>query len=77
MALTTQTSEHLNFPTSKFFFGRELPSGVTTAQLLMDHLQDQLLVRWRIKGDPDIHEMPFEQTDEGVMAALAAMKLTC
>jgi hypothetical protein len=50
---------------------------VTTAQLLMDHLQDQLLVRWRIKGDPDIHEMPFEQTDEGVMAALAAMKLTC
>ena len=38
---------------------------------------DQLLVRWRVKGDTTIHEMPFEQTDEGVTAALAAMKLTC
>jgi hypothetical protein len=43
----------------------------------MDHLQDQQLVRWRVKNDPTIYEMPFEQTDEGVMAALVAMKLTC
>lgn len=78
MARITPISEqHHNLSTNKFFFGQELPNGVTTAQLFMDHLQDQQLVRWRVKGDPVIYEMPFEQTDEGVTAALVAMKLTC
>jgi hypothetical protein len=45
--------------------------------MMRDCLKDQLMVRWRVKGDPDIHEMPFETTDEGVTAALIAMKLTC
>ena len=54
-----------------------MPNCVLTAQLFRDCLNDQFMVRWRVKGDPDIHEMPFEQTDEGVIAALAAMKLTC
>lgn len=59
------------------WFGRHVPEGVTAVQLQRDYLNDQLMVRWRVKGDPDIHEMPFNQSDEGVMAALAAMKLTC
>ncbi len=59
------------------WFGRHVPEGVTAITLMRSFIDDQLMVRWRIKGDPDIHEMPFEQTDEGVMAALAAMKLTC
>jgi hypothetical protein len=59
------------------WFGRHVPEGVTAITLMRSYLDDQLMVRWRIKGDPDIHEMPFAQTDEGVMAALAAMKLTC
>ena len=42
-----------------------------------DTLRWQLMVRWRVAGDPTIHEMPFEQTDESVIAILAAMKLTC
>jgi hypothetical protein len=42
-----------------------------------DTLQHQVMVRWRVANDPNIHEMPFEQTDEGVQAALVAMKLTC
>jgi hypothetical protein len=59
------------------WFGRHVPEGVTAITVLRDYIDDQLMVRWRIKGDPDIHEMPFEQTDEGVTAALVAMKLTC
>ena len=59
------------------WFGLTVPEKVTNISVMRDHINDQLLVRWRIKGDPDIHEMPFEQTDEGVAAALVAMKLTC
>lgn len=59
------------------WFGLAVPDKITNISVIRDHLHDELLVRWRIKGDPDIHEMPFTQTDEGVMAALTAMKLTC
>jgi hypothetical protein len=82
VAHTTPTSEWRTHPIRdgkayKLFFGRRVPEGVTAVNTIFDHNNDQLLVRWRIKGDPDIHEMPFTQTDEGVMAALTAMKLTC
>lgn len=79
MALTTQTSEvyHLNNPTNGMFFGRRMPDRVLTAQLFRDYVHDQLLVKWRVRGDPVVHEMPFETSDEGVAAALVAMKLTC
>jgi hypothetical protein len=59
------------------WFGQQVPDGVTAISMMRGYIDDQLMVRWRIKGDQDIHEMPFEQTDEGVMAALVAMKLTC
>ena len=59
------------------WFGRHVPEGVTAITMMRSYIDDQLLVRWRVKVDDTIHEMPFEQTDEGVMAALAAMKLTC
>lgn len=79
MALTTQISEaaHLSNPTNGMFFGRRMPDRVLTAQLFRDYLNDQLEVKWRVRGDPVVHSMPFETTDEGVMAALTAMKLTC
>jgi hypothetical protein len=85
VALTTLTSElgSWNRPPSYTraaplpWFGRAVPDKITNISVMRDHINDVLLVRWRIKGDPDIHEMPFAQTDEGVMAALAAMKLTC
>jgi hypothetical protein len=59
------------------WFGLEVPEGVINISLMRSYIDDQLLVRWRVKGDDDIHEMPFTQSDEGVLAALAAMKLTC
>lgn len=59
------------------WFGHPVPEGVTHVTVMRDFHTDDLLVRWRIKGDDEIHEMPFAQTDEGVMAALTAMKLTC
>ena len=62
---------------AEMWFGRRVPDGVTAISMMRSYLHDQLMVRWRVKGDPEIYEMPFEQTDEGVTAALAAMKLTC
>jgi hypothetical protein len=59
------------------WFGQQVPEGIITISMMRDYLSDQLMVRWSVKGDPDIHEMPFNQSDEGVMAALVAMKLTC
>lgn len=86
MALTTQTSEDLGnwsrpHPMTRampdMWFGRKVPDGVASITMMRSFIDDQLMVRWRVKGDPEIHEMPFNQSDEGVMAALAAMKLTC
>lgn len=81
IAHTTLTSEFRNHPvidgtSYKLFFGRVVPKNVVAVELMRDPY-DELTVRWRVKGDPDIHEMPFNQSDEGVMAVLAAMKLTC
>jgi hypothetical protein len=59
------------------WFGQDVPENVTNIAIMRDPYTDQLLVRWRVKGEEQIHEMPFNQSDEGVMAALVAMKLTC
>lgn len=86
MAVTTPISERggewrrpapRSIVPPEMWFGRIVPDGVSAISMMRDYLSDQLMVRWRVKGDPDIHEMPFNQSDEGVMAALAAMKLTC
>ena len=45
--------------------------------MMRDYINDQLMVRWKIKSDPVIYEMPFELSDDGLLAALTAMKLTC
>jgi hypothetical protein len=82
VALTTQTSEWAKAPvldgrSYKLFFGRVVPKNVVAVELMRDAVRYELHVRWRVKADDTIHEMPFQQTDEGVMAALVAMKLTC
>ena len=59
------------------WFGLDVPEGVIHISIMRSYETDEMFVRWRVKGDPDIHEMPFNQSDEGVLAALAAMKLTC
>lgn len=88
MALTTQTSEITYGPTvitrmgktgppfKRMFYGRELPPGVLYAELFRDVLHDEVQVRW-VCADLSRHSMPFEQSDEGVIAVLTAMKLTC
>lgn len=87
MALTTQTSDLGNWrrpsPRSivpaEMWFGQQVPDGVTAISMMRYYISDQLMVRWRTRHDisDEIYEMPFEQTDEGVMAALVVMKLTC
>jgi hypothetical protein len=59
------------------WFGLDVPEGVINISIMRSYETDQVMVRWRVKGEEQIHEMPFNQSDEGVMAALAAMKLTC
>lgn len=88
MARTTLTSEIAYGPTvitrmgktgppfKRMFYGRELPAGVLYAELFRDMLHDEVQVRW-VCADQSRHYMPFEQTDEGVIAVLTAMKLTC
>lgn len=63
-------------PYKRMFFGFELPQGVAYAEMWHDNMQDHRLIRW-ITTNGEKHEMPFEQTDECVLAVLTAMKLTC
>lgn len=78
MALITQINEGVwSRNGSRLFFGRKLPDGVVHVELM--HTADSLYeqeVRW-ITIDGEKHAMPFETSDEGLLAALAAMKLTC
>lgn len=84
LAATTQTSNPVVLsrlgktgpPFKRLFFGFELPKNVAYAEMWFDNLQQQQFVRW-ISMDGAKHEMPFEQTDECVLAVLTAMKLTC
>ncbi len=88
MALTTPISEDRGNWSSPHpmtramplpWFGQQVPEGIIAITIMRDYINDQLLVRWRTRHDisDKIHEMPFEQTDEGVTAALVAMKLAC
>lgn len=83
VAPTTLTSERrwarpfLTRDVPKKWFGLDVPEHVTVIELRHNHLTDELEAWWRVKGTTEIHTMPFKQTDEGVMAVLTAMKLTC
>jgi hypothetical protein len=85
VAVITLTSDTGNWSTPhpmtkadpEKWFGLDVPKGVTNITVMRSFEYDELIVRWRVVGDRTIHEMPFTITDEGVLAALAAMKLTC
>lgn len=83
MALTTPISsawkrfEAPPAPSMSRWLGHEVPVGVTHIDDLYDPLDDVLYLIWRVKGDLNTHKMPFDRTEEGVLAALVAMKLTC
>ena len=83
MALTTQTNE-LRWAKSYFtkgmqekWFGQDVPDHVTVIETRRNHLTGELEAWWRVKGTTEVHTMPFDVTNEGVMAVLTAMKLTC
>jgi hypothetical protein len=75
VAVTTRTNEGMCTP-GFAFFGVPLPKGVVRCELLHDLMWDVVNVHW-VTQDGSKHSMPFEQTDEGVTAAIAAMTLTC
>ena len=78
MAHITQINEGIwSRNGSRLFFGSALPEGVVHVELMRTHhnFYDQE-VRW-ITLNGDEHSMPFEHTDDGVNAAMVAMKLTC
>lgn len=78
MALTTRTNEgYWRADGSRMFFGQKIPDGVAHIQIIRTHHTFyDVELRWMTKNAKE-HAMPFEQTDEGVTAALVAMKLTC
>jgi hypothetical protein len=58
------------------WYGQKVPEGVRAITVEYIYWDDQFVVRWLANG-PETHDMPFEQTHEGVLAAITAMKLTC
>ena len=86
MVVTTPTSDIGNWSRlphpmtnadQKKWFGLDVPQGVTNIAVMRRWDDCEMVVRWLVVGDRTIHEMPFTLTDEGVLAAFAAMKLTC
>ena len=83
VALTTQTSDyywnrdHHVTRNKPMWFGRPLPDGVSAVELMHNPMTGGRDVRWRVRGDPVIHTMEFEATDECLNAVIIAMKLTC
>jgi hypothetical protein len=61
----------------KKWFGLDVPAHVTVIELRRNFLTDELEAWWRVQGTTEVHTMPFNHTDEGVLAVLTAMKLTC
>ncbi len=77
MAVITQINEGVWGAKSRMFFGQKIPDGVAHIQLMRTHHTFyDVELRWITKNAEE-HAMPFEQTDEGIIAALVAMKLTC
>lgn len=79
MAVTTVSDPIRHVDTGVYsFFGYRLPENVSAATMQDDRLNAMQKVRWRVKGDPNIHEMDFPYaTEEAILAVLAAMRLTC
>lgn len=79
MAITTVSDPIRHVDTGVYsFFGYRLPENVSAATMQDDRLNAMQKVRWRVKGDPNIHEMDFPHaTEEAILAVLAAMRLTC
>lgn len=79
MAINTVSSPIRQVDTGVYtFFGYPVPENVSAATMQDDIYNVMQKVRWRVKGDPDIHEMDFPHaTEENILAVLAAMRLTC
>jgi len=79
MAISTASNPFRHVDTGVHsFFGYPVPENVSAATMQDDCLNNIQKVRWRVKGDPDIHEMDFPHaTEETILAVLAAMRLTC
>lgn len=60
------------------FFGVPLPKGIAQCELRRKHnrTRDFVKLHWITKYG-ERHSMPFEQTHEGITAAIVAMKLSC
>jgi hypothetical protein len=79
MAINTASNPFRHVDTGiHTFFGYRVPENVVNATMQDDIYNDMRKVRWRVKGDPSIHEMDFPHaTEENILAVLAAMRLSC
>jgi hypothetical protein len=58
------------------FYGRPVPERVTYVEIAWSVNKAEALVTWMVDNDPNRYVMEFEGTDEGVVAALAAMRMS-
>jgi hypothetical protein len=76
VAVTTQISDEGVWLGGWNFFGLKLPESIVRCELIRDYMWDVVNVHWVLPSG-ETHSAPFEQTPEGVIAAVVAMKLTC
>lgn len=79
MAVTTVSDPVRKVDTNMYsMWGYPIPPNVTAVEVRDDLMNDIKVVRWRVKGDPDIHTMDLPHvTDDNIRAVLTAMRLTC
>jgi hypothetical protein len=58
------------------FFGHELPGHIVHVETRHVAVDDQRQVGW-ITAKGEKHSMPLETTEDGILAVIVAMKLTC
>ena len=83
VALTTRTSDvhwqrdRHSTRNVAMWFGQPVPVGVVAIEMMYNPNIGEREVRWRVRGDPTTHTMPFEATNDCIAAVIIAMKLTC
>lgn len=79
MAINTVSNPIRHVDTGLYmFYGYPVPENVTALIMSDDVNWDSRTIKWRVEGDPDIHEIDFPHvTEANILAVLVAMRLTC
>lgn len=78
MAINTVSNPIRHADTGLYmFYGYPVPENVTALTMSDDVNRDSRTIKWRVGGDPDIHEIDFPHvTEANILAVLVAMRLS-